>query len=44
MLYVMRCAIYFASESKPDPELLKWWNWKDRASGTNEKGALSAVD
>jgi hypothetical protein len=29
VLYVFRCAIYFASESKPDPELLKWWNWKD---------------
>jgi len=28
-LYVFRCAVYFASESKPDPELLKWWNWKD---------------
>ena len=30
MLYVMRCAIYFASTRKPRPELLKWWNWKDR--------------
>jgi hypothetical protein len=31
VLYVFRCAVYFASESKHDPELLKWWNWKDRA-------------
>ena len=30
MLYVMRCAVYFASTRKPAPELLKWWNWKDR--------------
>jgi len=30
-LYVFRCAVYFASESKHDPELLKWWNWKDGA-------------
>jgi hypothetical protein len=30
VLYVFRCAVYFASEAKPDPELLKWWNWKDR--------------
>ncbi len=30
MLYVMRCAVYFASTRKPKPELLKWWNWKDR--------------
>jgi Pathogenicity locus len=28
-LYVFRCAVYFASELKHDPELLKWWNWKD---------------
>ena len=29
VLYVFRCAVYYASESKHDPELLKWWNWKD---------------
>ncbi len=29
VLYVFRCAVYYASESQPDPELLKWWNWKD---------------
>jgi len=29
MLYVLRCAVYFASRRKHDPELLKWWNWKD---------------
>ena len=31
LLYSFRCAIYFA-ETRPekrDPELLKWWNWKD---------------
>ena len=32
VLYVFRCAIYYASEMKHDPELLKWWNWKDTAS------------
>lgn len=31
MLYVMRCAVYFASHKTHDPELLKWWNWKDHA-------------
>jgi predicted RecB family nuclease len=31
VLYVFRCAVYFASEEQHDPELLKWWNWKDRA-------------
>jgi hypothetical protein len=29
MLYVLRCAVYYASEKKPKPELLLWWNWKD---------------
>ena len=32
VLYVFRCAVYFASNREHDPELLKWWNWKDRAS------------
>lgn len=30
VLYVFRCAVYYASNDKHDPELLKWWNWKDR--------------
>lgn len=29
MLYVFRCAVYFASRKKHDPKLLLWWNWKD---------------
>ena len=29
MLYVLRCAVYFASGGPHDPELLKWWHWKD---------------
>jgi nucleotidyltransferase/DNA polymerase involved in DNA repair len=28
-LYVLRCAVYYASNKKHNPELLKWWNWKD---------------
>jgi hypothetical protein len=31
MLYVFRCAIYFASHRHHEPEKLKWWNWKDPA-------------
>ncbi|MGE5334645.1 MAG: helix-hairpin-helix domain-containing protein [Nitrososphaerota archaeon] len=31
VLYVFRCAVYFATEEHHHPELLKWWNWKDRA-------------
>jgi Pathogenicity locus len=35
VLYVFRCAVYFAAEPSPDPELLKWWSWKDgRAPAT----------
>jgi len=30
VLYVFRCAVYFASHETHDRELLKWWNWKDR--------------
>ena len=30
VLYVFRCAVYYATASPHDPELLKWWNWKDR--------------
>jgi hypothetical protein len=32
LLYVFRCAVYFA-DTKPEkrnPEKLKWWNWKDK--------------
>lgn len=30
VLYVFRCAVYFAANTVHDPEMLKWWNWKDR--------------
>ena len=30
LLYVFRCAVYYASHTHHNPELLKWWNWKDR--------------
>ncbi len=33
VLYVFRCAVYFASTPRPDPELLKWWAWKGRRLG-----------
>lgn len=29
LLYVIRCAVYYASNDRHDPEMLKWWNWKD---------------
>lgn len=30
LLYVFREAVYFADNKNPDPEKLKWWNWKDK--------------
>lgn len=30
LLYVFRCAVYFASVKKHEPDKLKWWNWKDK--------------
>jgi hypothetical protein len=29
VLYVFRCAVYYASHKRHEPELLKWWHWKD---------------
>ena len=29
LLYVFREAVYFAENKNPEPEKLKWWNWKD---------------
>jgi hypothetical protein len=29
VLYVFRCAVYYASNTAHDPALLKWWNWKN---------------
>lgn len=30
VLYVFRCAVYFAENEHHEPEKLKWWNWKDK--------------
>jgi hypothetical protein len=38
LLYVFRCAVYFADTPEPrrDPEKLLWWNWKD--AGRKRRG------
>ena len=38
ILYVFRCAVYFASEKRHDPEWLKWWNWKDAPGLAKSRG------
>jgi len=32
LLYVFRCAVYYANNPKEnlESEKLKWWNWKDK--------------
>jgi hypothetical protein len=30
VLYTFRCAVYFATTKRHDPEKLKWWNWMDK--------------
>lgn len=32
LLYVFRCAVYFAETEYPEKEKLKWWNWKEVGS------------
>jgi len=29
VLYVFRCAVYYASNSQHESEKLKWWSWKN---------------
>jgi hypothetical protein len=31
LLYVFRCAVYYCETPDPEPGLLKWWKWKDKA-------------
>lgn len=34
VLYVFRCAVYYASNQHHELELLKWWHWKNNNSTT----------
>jgi len=38
VLYTFRCAVYAARTRGPQPELLKWWAWKNRTL-TSERRA-----
>ena len=35
VLYVFRCAVYYADtpKDKHETEKLKWWNWKNKKNG-----------
>ena len=39
VLYVFRCAVYFARTPDPDLGLLRWWRWKDRRLDDLASGA-----
>jgi hypothetical protein len=41
MLYVFRCAVYYASTPERDPEKLKWWNWSDARLAESRMARLS---
>lgn len=41
VLYTFRCAVYFATAQKHDPERLKWWNWKDATPMKKRSGRES---
>lgn len=43
LLYAFRCAVYFASRGKHNPELLKWWNWKDKKLPPNKKSGYKSA-
>ena len=30
MLYVYRCAVYYADHAEHEPEKLRWWYWKNK--------------
>jgi len=40
VLYVFRCAVYYASNAKHDPNLLKWWNWSDQKLAERESSSV----
>jgi hypothetical protein len=39
LLYVFRCAVYFADYEPRErkPEKLKWWNWKDTYKSSKKR-------
>ncbi|MFI5278337.1 MAG: DUF4332 domain-containing protein [Ktedonobacterales bacterium] len=34
LLYVFRCAVYFAGPGPHEPGRLRWWAWKDAPAAT----------
>ncbi|MBC2183826.1 Mitomycin resistance protein mcrB [Listeria sp. FSL L7-0233] len=40
VLYTYRCAVYVAETAtdKQEPDLCKWWNWKDKQHANERNG------
>jgi hypothetical protein len=41
VLYVFRCAVYFAETKRPDTQKLQWWWWKDKGHQGKEMLKIS---
>lgn len=41
VLYVFRCAVYFARTKRPRPHLLLWWNWRDAPANRRPRRAAA---
>lgn len=41
VLYMLRCAVYFATETRHDRRKLTWWYWKNKRY--NEKGNPESI-
>jgi hypothetical protein len=37
VLYVLRCAVYYASHERHEPKLLKWWSWKEKSGSCGRR-------
>ena len=40
VLYVFRCAVYYAEHEQREPEKLKWWYWKDKEYPQKEQESV----
>jgi len=38
LLYTFRCAVYFASETRPQRQKLNWWYWKNKMYNESPRG------
>src|SRR5438552_1412882 len=36
-LYVFRALVYYSKTKQPEPELVQWWKWSDRAVETRSQ-------